>query len=42
MVPGNAFSAQDTHFRLSFAASDEVLDRGVDALCALADVVAKG
>jgi aspartate/methionine/tyrosine aminotransferase len=42
IVPGNAFSARDTHFRLSFAASDDVLDRGVDALLALAEEFAEG
>jgi aspartate aminotransferase/aminotransferase len=26
------FSAQDTHFRISYAASDETLVRGVDVL----------
>ncbi len=42
LVPGSAFSAKDTHFRLSFAASDEVLDRGADALLGLADRFAAG
>lgn len=37
VVPGKAFSAHDTHLRLSFAAEDDVLDRGVEALNALAD-----
>ena len=32
VVPGAAFSDRDTHFRLSFAASDEVLERGLDLL----------
>jgi len=32
VVPGTAFSARDTHFRLSFAASDEHLERGLDVL----------
>ena len=40
LVPGKAFSARDTHFRLSFAASDEVLERGIEALCSLADELA--
>lgn len=42
IVPGKAFSARDTHFRLSFAASDDILDRGVDALLSLAEEFAKG
>jgi len=37
VVPGNAFSASDTHVRLSFAAEDAVLERGVTELLALAD-----
>lgn len=37
VVPGTAFSARDTHFRLSFAAEDDVLERGVTALCDLAE-----
>lgn len=32
VVPGSAFSRRDTHFRLSFAASDEMLDRGLEVL----------
>lgn len=36
VVPGKAFSARDTHFRLSFAATDEVLERGIVALKELA------
>ncbi len=32
IIPGNIFSARDTHFRISFAASDEQLKRGVDIL----------
>ncbi len=32
IVPGGAFSRQDTHFRLSFSAPDEVLERGVEVL----------
>jgi aspartate aminotransferase/aminotransferase len=35
-IPGNAFSRQDTHFRLSYAASDEVIDRGLEILKRLA------
>ncbi len=32
VVPGKAFSARDTHFRLSFAAPDDVLERGLALL----------
>lgn len=35
LIPGNVFSDRDTHFRLSYAASDEMLDRGIEALLAL-------
>ncbi len=37
VVPGSAFSARDTHFRLSFAATDEVLERGIAVLNELAE-----
>ncbi|HEX6811831.1 MAG TPA: pyridoxal phosphate-dependent aminotransferase [Planctomycetota bacterium] len=36
IVPGQSFSARDTHFRLSFAAEDSVLRRGIDVLNELA------
>lgn len=32
IIPGNIFSQRDTHFRISFAASDETLQRGIDLL----------
>ncbi len=32
IIPGNIFSSQDSHFRISFAASDETLNRGIDVL----------
>jgi aspartate aminotransferase/aminotransferase len=38
VIPGNIFSARDTHFRISFAASDETLDRGIEVLRKLATV----
>jgi aspartate/methionine/tyrosine aminotransferase len=38
VIPGNIFSARDTHFRISFAASDEMLDRGIEVLRKLAAV----
>jgi aspartate aminotransferase/aminotransferase len=36
VIPGSVFSERDTHFRLSFAAPEETLRRGAEALCALA------
>ncbi len=36
VVPGSAFSRRDTHFRLSFAVSDQMLGRGITALNELA------
>lgn len=36
IIPGGAFSRQDTHFRISYAASDETLRRGIDVLNTLA------
>jgi len=35
-VPGNVFSERNTHFRISFAAPDETLRRGVEVLNSLA------
>jgi aspartate aminotransferase/aminotransferase len=35
-IPGGAFSRRDTHFRLSYAASDETLARGIEILNRLA------
>jgi aspartate aminotransferase/aminotransferase len=32
LIPGNIFSAHDTHFRLSYAADDRTLDRGLEIL----------
>ncbi len=37
LVPGKAFSRVDTHFRLSYAAADEDLDRGLGVLNRLAE-----
>jgi aspartate/methionine/tyrosine aminotransferase len=31
-IPGNVFSARDTHFRLSYAADERTLDRGIEIL----------
>ncbi len=36
IIPGNIFSQKDTHFRVSFAASDATLDRGIEVLRKLA------
>ena len=32
IIPGGTFSRQDTHFRISYAASDETLQRGIEIL----------
>jgi aspartate aminotransferase len=32
IIPGNVFSEKDTHFRVSFATSDEQIERGVEIL----------
>ena len=32
IIPGGVFSRRDTHFRLSYAASDETLERGIEIL----------
>ncbi|MEM9588982.1 MAG: aminotransferase class I/II-fold pyridoxal phosphate-dependent enzyme [Planctomycetota bacterium] len=36
IIPGNIFSARDSHFRISFAADDDTLRRGIDLLVKLA------
>ncbi|MCC9644086.1 aminotransferase class I/II-fold pyridoxal phosphate-dependent enzyme [Rhodopirellula sp. JC740] len=36
IIPGNIFSDQDSHFRISFAADDETLRRGAERLIKLA------
>jgi len=36
IIPGNVFSSQDTHFRLSYAAENDTLERGVEILNRLA------
>ncbi|MGC1273539.1 MAG: aminotransferase class I/II-fold pyridoxal phosphate-dependent enzyme [Planctomycetaceae bacterium] len=36
VIPGNVFSERDTHFRVSYAADDSTLERGVEALKAIA------
>lgn len=32
IIPGKVFSSQDTHFRVSYAASDATIDRGLEVL----------
>ncbi len=36
IIPGNIFSTRDTHFRISYAASDATIDRGLEVLRKLA------
>jgi aspartate/methionine/tyrosine aminotransferase len=36
LIPGNVFSRMDTHFRISYAASDNTIFRGIDILNSLA------
>ncbi len=36
VIPGGIFSRRDTHFRISYAASDAMLRRGCEVLCRLA------
>jgi aspartate aminotransferase/aminotransferase len=36
IIPGNIFSRRDTHFRISYAASDETIERGIEVLRELA------
>jgi aspartate aminotransferase/aminotransferase len=36
IIPGNIFSQRDTHFRISYAAEDSVIERGIDVLRQLA------
>jgi len=36
IIPGNVFSEKDTHFRISYATSDEKIRQGVEILCGLA------
>ena len=36
IIPGGIFSHRDTHFRLSYAAEDSVIERGVEVLRKLA------
>lgn len=36
IIPGNVFSRQDTHFRISYSATEETLRRGIEAFKKLA------
>jgi aspartate aminotransferase/aminotransferase len=36
IIPGNVFSRRDTHFRISYAVDDAILERGMDVLRQLA------
>jgi aspartate aminotransferase/aminotransferase len=36
VIPGNIFSQHDTHIRISYAATDETIDRGIEILRELA------
>lgn len=36
VIPGNIFSSEDSHFRISYAVDDATLDRGIEALCQIA------
>jgi aspartate aminotransferase/aminotransferase len=35
IIPGKVFSEKDTHFRISYATSDEKIEQGVEILCSL-------
>jgi aspartate aminotransferase/aminotransferase len=35
IIPGSVFSERDTHFRISYAATDQTIERGCDVLCSL-------
>jgi aspartate aminotransferase/aminotransferase len=37
IIPGNVFSEKDTHFRISFATSDEKIEQGIEILRKLAE-----
>ena len=36
VIPGNVFSEKDTHFRISYATSDDKIREGIEILCRLA------
>ena len=35
VIPGNIFSEKDSHFRISFATSEEKIKQGTEILCNL-------
>jgi aspartate aminotransferase/aminotransferase len=37
IIPGNVFSKRDTHFRLSYAAADSTIERGMEVLRTMAN-----
>jgi aspartate aminotransferase/aminotransferase len=37
VIPGNIFSDHDTHFRISYAVDDAVIERGIEVLRKLAE-----
>jgi aspartate/methionine/tyrosine aminotransferase len=37
IIPGSVFSQRDTHFRLSYACDQQMLESGLDILCQMAD-----
>ncbi|MCH6551867.1 MAG: aminotransferase class I/II-fold pyridoxal phosphate-dependent enzyme, partial [Planctomycetes bacterium] len=39
VIPGGVFSRRDTHLRISYAASDESLDRGLEILRELMEAI---
>ncbi len=36
VIPGNIFSDADSHFRISYAVDDAVIERGIETLCKIA------
>jgi aspartate aminotransferase len=36
IIPGNVFSSKDSHFRISYATSDDMIRKGIERLCRLA------
>ena len=37
IIPGSVFSEQNTHFRISFAAKNEVIKRGIEVISGLVE-----
>ena len=38
VIPGNIFSRSDSHFRISYAASDATIERGIEVLRKIASI----